>query len=76
LRRDGFVEFPYELGNFSTQIFKTPSGKIELHSSTLANLGLDPLPDYVAPGENASTGCFWRKAAGQGKQCLATDSDK
>ena len=37
LRRDGFVEFPYELGNFSAQVFKTPSGKIELHSSTLAN---------------------------------------
>ena len=49
LRRDGFVEFPYELGNFSAQVFRTPSGKIEVYSSTLAKLGLDPLPDHVTP---------------------------
>ena len=49
LRKDGFVEFPYQLGNFPAQFFKTPSGKIELYSSTLANLGLDPLPDHVRP---------------------------
>ena len=56
MRRDGFSEFPYELGNFSAQAFKTPSGKIELYSSTLANLGLDPLPGHVRPLYERATG--------------------
>jgi hypothetical protein len=47
LRRDGFAEFPYELGNLSAQFFKMPSGKIELYSSTLENFGLGPVPDHV-----------------------------
>ena len=29
--------------------FKTPSGKIELYSSTLADIGQDPLPGYTPP---------------------------
>jgi thiosulfate reductase/polysulfide reductase chain A len=49
LRRDGFVEFPCTFGNFAEQSIKTPSGKFELYSNTLAKLGLDPLPDHVAP---------------------------
>jgi anaerobic selenocysteine-containing dehydrogenase len=49
MRRDGFAEFPYELGNFAAQSFKTPSGKVELYSNTLAALGLDPLPDHIPP---------------------------
>jgi len=28
--------------------FATPSGRLELHSERLRNVGLDPLPDYVA----------------------------
>lgn len=31
--------------------FDTPSGKIELHSPTLAAAGFDPLPDYTPPEE-------------------------
>ena len=49
LRRDGFARFPYELGDFENQVFATPTGKVELHSTQLEKLGLDPLPDYVAP---------------------------
>ncbi len=30
--------------------FATPSGRLELHSERLRGVGLDPLPDYVAPG--------------------------
>ena len=45
----GYAEFPYELGNFAAQGFKTPTGKVELYSETLAKLGLDPLPDYLPP---------------------------
>src|SRR3546814_12320080 len=45
----GYAEFPYELGNFAAQGFKTPTGKVELYSETLAKPGLDPLPDYLPP---------------------------
>jgi thiosulfate reductase / polysulfide reductase chain A len=49
LEQRGFAEFPYELGNFGQQGFRTPTGKVELWSTTLDRLGLDPLPDYVPP---------------------------
>ncbi|MBW8459015.1 MAG: molybdopterin-dependent oxidoreductase [Thiobacillus sp.] len=29
--------------------FSTPSGRVEFHSERLRGVGLDPLPDYVAP---------------------------
>lgn len=45
----GYAEFPYELGDFEAQPFRTPTGKVELWSTTLERLGLDPLPDYVPP---------------------------
>jgi thiosulfate reductase/polysulfide reductase chain A len=32
--------------------FATPSGKVELYSSTLKELGYPPLPEYVGPVEN------------------------
>jgi anaerobic selenocysteine-containing dehydrogenase len=31
---------------------KTPSGKIEIDSAQIAALGLDPVPDYIAPRES------------------------
>ncbi len=45
----GYVEFPSELGNFEELGFRTPTGKIELYSETLAGLGQEPLPDYAPP---------------------------
>ena len=45
----GFAEFPYRLGNFDETPFATPTGKVELSSTTLERLGLDPLPAYVPP---------------------------
>jgi thiosulfate reductase / polysulfide reductase chain A len=47
LRRDGFVPVPQEHGRFREGSFRTPSGKVELYSETLARLGLDPLPAYL-----------------------------
>ena len=47
LRRRGFVTYPYRLGNFEEQGFNTPTGKVELFSTTLDGLGVDPLPDFV-----------------------------
>jgi anaerobic selenocysteine-containing dehydrogenase len=40
-------ERPYEKNGF-----KTPSGKVEIVSSTLAEHGLDPLPSYKEPPES------------------------
>ncbi|HYA67013.1 MAG TPA: molybdopterin dinucleotide binding domain-containing protein, partial [Burkholderiaceae bacterium] len=41
---------PFALGNFPT-----PSGRCEFFSSRLAQLGLDPVPDYVAPYEGPTS---------------------
>jgi thiosulfate reductase/polysulfide reductase chain A len=49
LRAQGWAPFDFRLGNFAEAGFRTPTGKVELRSETLANLGLDPLPDYVPP---------------------------
>ena len=49
LESTGYATFPTQLGNFEEQGFKTPTGKIELYSETLNDLGLDPLPDFVPP---------------------------
>lgn len=49
LQARGFVEVPCELGDFERQGFRTPTGKVELYSTTLERLGLDPLPDYTPP---------------------------
>lgn len=55
---DEFVEnvrfhFPErEYFKYKRQGFATPSGKVELYSSTLKDLGLPPLPEYVGPSEN------------------------
>jgi anaerobic selenocysteine-containing dehydrogenase len=52
LTQDGWFKLkvasaPYALGNFPT-----PSGKCEFWSQRLADLGMDPLPDFVAPYES------------------------
>lgn len=52
---DGYAAFDYAQGDFASQIFKTPSGKVELWSQRMKDAGLDPLPDYTptgASGEN------------------------
>lgn len=54
LRSQGYVQFPYSLGDFVKEPFRTPSGRIELYSETLASVGLDPLPDYAPPPARAA----------------------
>lgn len=54
LRRDGFAQFDYTLGDFAQRPFPTPSGKIELYASRLEALSLDPLPDFVPPDARSS----------------------
>jgi len=54
------LKFPQEErgGHFlpftSAEWFRTPSGKAEFYSETLAAQGLDPLPQYVPPTESRS----------------------
>lgn len=49
LAAKGFHEFPYQYGDYRRTGFKTPSGKIELHSQQLADMGHDPLPGLPEP---------------------------
>lgn len=39
--------------------FATPSGRCELYSATLAEQGLDPLPDYVPPAADPNDVARW-----------------
>jgi anaerobic selenocysteine-containing dehydrogenase len=43
------LSFPVSYEKFKKDGFKTPSGKIELYSVTLKNLGYPPLPMYQEP---------------------------
>ena len=47
---EGYATFEYAEGDFARQVFKTPSGKVELWSQRMMEAGLDPLPDYVPTG--------------------------
>lgn len=57
LKRDGFarLNLPAEYAPFAEGGFPTPSGKCEFHSERLAEMGLDPLPDFVAPLESPAS---------------------
>ena len=46
------VGAPKETARFAEGGFDTPSGKVEFFSARAAGLGLDPLPDYIAPQED------------------------
>lgn len=46
LERDGIALLPAET---TARPFATPTGRIELYATVLADLGLDPLPAWVAP---------------------------
>jgi anaerobic selenocysteine-containing dehydrogenase len=56
-RREGWqrVEVPATYAPFAEGGFPTPSGKCELFSQRLADLGLDPLPGYVPPHEGPTS---------------------
>ncbi len=47
LEATGYARRPYLTGDFAERSFPTPSGKIELAASRLAQHGLDPLPNYT-----------------------------
>jgi len=49
------LNVPARFAPFAEGNFPTPSGKCEFWSQTAADLGLDPLPAYVAPRETAQS---------------------
>src|SRR5262245_46154465 len=49
LERTGYQQVSAAPVTPTQRPFATPSGKIELYSPLLAELGLDPLPNYTAP---------------------------
>lgn len=46
---DGPQQVPY-----ADLTFSTPSGKVELWSATMRQMGMDPLPEYIEPAEFAN----------------------
>lgn len=52
LEREGWIRLAVPDAPFAEGGFRTPSGKCEFASSTLAALGQDPLPDYLPPRES------------------------
>ena len=52
LKRTGFVKLPLRYRKFEDGGFRTPTGKIELYSTRLEQLGYAPLPSYQEPPES------------------------
>jgi len=55
LARDGFVPLPQADAPFAKGNFPTPSGRCELWSERLADMGWDGLPDYLPNYESAGS---------------------
>jgi anaerobic selenocysteine-containing dehydrogenase len=54
LQQEGTIPYTFGAGEdipFAGGSFTTPSGKIELRCDAMRASGIDPLPDYVVPGE-------------------------
>jgi anaerobic selenocysteine-containing dehydrogenase len=52
LKAKGSVVVPIEYRKHERRGFKTPTGKVELYSTILEQLGYDPLPTYQEPPES------------------------
>ena len=52
LTTTGFVKPAFEYRKYEDGGFNTPTGKIELYSTRLEELGYDPLPSYEEPPES------------------------
>ena len=51
-KKKGAIIIPQTYRKYEKEGFKTPSGKVELFSQRLKNLGFDPLPSYREPTES------------------------
>ncbi len=52
LKKTGTITIPFVYKKYEKDGFGTPSGKIELYSQRLKDLGFDPLPSYREPTES------------------------
>lgn len=52
LKEVGFYKLPFKYKKYQEAGFKTPTGKIELYSTRLEEMGYDPLPYYEEPPES------------------------
>lgn len=52
LKQRGFIKVPFKYRKYENGGFKTPTGKIELYSTRLEQMGYDPLPSYREPPES------------------------
>ena len=53
LKQAGWLKLKLPDAPFTNGGFRTPSGKCEFYSERLAQMGMDPLPDYLPPYESA-----------------------
>lgn len=51
-KRKGVLSVPSTYKKYESESFKTPSGKVELYSQKLNDMGFDPLPSYREPSES------------------------
>ena len=52
MSKGGYLSAPKENQRYKKEGFATSTGKIELYSKTLEDLGYDPLPQYYEPAES------------------------
>ncbi len=52
MNKGGYLSAPREHQRYKKEGFATSTGKIELYSKTLEDLGYDPLPQYCEPAES------------------------
>jgi anaerobic selenocysteine-containing dehydrogenase len=62
VRREGWKRIgpASAVARFANGGFDTPSGKVEFYSASAASLGVDPLPDYIAPREDTRSAAALR----------------
>ncbi|MBE2225227.1 MAG: molybdopterin oxidoreductase family protein, partial [Anaerolineae bacterium] len=56
LKSEHSIPLKVETVPFTDGIFPTPSGKVELFSQTMADMGLDPVPGFVEAVDEQPTG--------------------
>ncbi len=55
LKQKGFYKVPFKYRKYENGGFRTPTGKIELYSTRLEQLGYAPLPSYEEPPESPTS---------------------
>ena len=52
LKQKGFIQVPFKYRKYEQGGFRTPTGKLELYSTRLEQMGYPPLPYYEEPPES------------------------